>query len=364
MNRKSRPCPPRNRGFTLVELLVVMAIIGTLIGLLLPAIQAARESARKANCQSNLKQIGLGLQSYLAANNFFPPGQTESWKSAAFPLYSRCEFSWVVYCLPFMEQQVIYDQLTFAVEWGPLATANTHGPGTTTIPFLLCPSTSRRDSPRTDDDHCGDLNGNGTPAGPAYTNGDGPSYTGGNVNGGEGLAYMDYEGITGPHKGDVNATTGAQYSENDGVLLNTNTKTASYSSSGFSPSFPVQSDLIGPRKITDGLSHTFLVGEITGQARIYSGSTPINKVNGAWIYGTNVMNCGNQVNLMITHPVTGQQVPNAWINEAGMCSDHPGGAHALFCDGSVGFFDESTELSVLEALCSRDGAETVVDPSR
>jgi prepilin-type N-terminal cleavage/methylation domain-containing protein/prepilin-type processing-associated H-X9-DG protein len=49
------------RAFTLVELLVVIAVIAVLVALLLPAVQAARESARRAQCQSNLHQIGIGL---------------------------------------------------------------------------------------------------------------------------------------------------------------------------------------------------------------------------------------------------------------------------------------------------------------
>jgi len=64
----------RRRGFTLIELLVVIAIIGILAAMVFPVFARARESARKAVCLSNVKNIALAVQMYLADNNdTFPP---------------------------------------------------------------------------------------------------------------------------------------------------------------------------------------------------------------------------------------------------------------------------------------------------
>ena len=64
----------RRRGFTLIELLVVIAIIGILAAMVFPVFARARESARKAVCLSNVKNIALAYQLYLADYNdtFFP----------------------------------------------------------------------------------------------------------------------------------------------------------------------------------------------------------------------------------------------------------------------------------------------------
>ncbi|MFO0948330.1 MAG: DUF1559 domain-containing protein [Planctomycetota bacterium] len=63
----------KRSGFTLIELMVVIAIIGVLIALLLPAIAASREAARKTKCASNLKQLGVAFHSFHASHGRFPP---------------------------------------------------------------------------------------------------------------------------------------------------------------------------------------------------------------------------------------------------------------------------------------------------
>jgi prepilin-type N-terminal cleavage/methylation domain-containing protein/prepilin-type processing-associated H-X9-DG protein len=112
-----RSCGDRPRAFTLVELLVVIAIMGGLMALLLPAVQAAREAARRAECTSNLRQIGVALHNYHATHKAFPFGR--GWRrypGGRWLGWGCWPPGTLTYLLPFLEQQAIHDQIDFSID--------------------------------------------------------------------------------------------------------------------------------------------------------------------------------------------------------------------------------------------------------
>jgi len=94
-------------------------------------VQAARESARRAQCQNNLKQLGIALASYHDLYKVLPRG---GW------IATSANISWTSAILPHLEEKALYDSLSRGV---PYTHASNLAAGRTVLPVLLCPSSLR-----------------------------------------------------------------------------------------------------------------------------------------------------------------------------------------------------------------------------
>jgi prepilin-type N-terminal cleavage/methylation domain-containing protein len=126
----------RRRGFTLVELLAVIAIIGVLIGMLLPAVQRARESGRQTTCINNLKNMAVALCSYESSRKTFPPSANVIPVGSTLPNGTR--HAWSSYILPYIEEVELANRIDYSKVWnapGKNATAAMQN-----IQLYTCPS--------------------------------------------------------------------------------------------------------------------------------------------------------------------------------------------------------------------------------
>jgi prepilin-type N-terminal cleavage/methylation domain-containing protein len=123
------PAPAR-KGFTLVELLVVVAIIAVLLGLLLPAVQKVRQAATRTSCQNNLKQLGLALHNRASDVGAFPIYTTDTG-------YGHRGETWTVAILSQLEQGTVAALYDFSQLW--VHPANRQAVETQ-MKVFLCPS--------------------------------------------------------------------------------------------------------------------------------------------------------------------------------------------------------------------------------
>lgn len=295
----------KRRGFTLIELLVVIAIIAVLIGLLVPAVQKVREAAARAQCQNNLKQLGIGLHGCHDTNGMFPVGSGVA--------NSLC---WRVYVLPYVEQENIYkliDQGPGTWNGGP----NREGPNKLVhalnpVPVFNCPS----------------VPGDKRAANGSSTLADGRK-----------TYVSDYHGVAGP-KG-TNPVTGAAY-----LVQATPAGQGGFATQGLlgRDSKTRMADL------TDGGSNTLMVGEVSVK---WNNSLLIS--DGAdWLrgigFGNGMAGCRNVQNAINT-PYNGV------FNDISFGSLHPGGAQFVMGDGSVRFVRQSVSLVLYKSTASMNGGE-------
>ncbi len=216
----------RRSAFTLVELLVVIAIIGVLVAMLLPAVQSAREAARRTQCNNQLKQIGLAIQSYHDLIGHFPNGRTRT---------DEFSLAWTYAILPQLDEQTIYDAYNsdFPVHAEENAPAMRTG-----ISTYVCPSRRAPGADRDFDNNDQGAGANGEDRGVAVR-GDYAANAG--LEEDMGMEQNDYE----------------EGQENEDQAINFVEWHPDLSLVG--PIF--SNSRIPARRVTDGLSKTFVVGE-------------------------------------------------------------------------------------------------------
>ncbi len=325
------------RGFTLVELLVVIAIIGVLVGLLLPAVQAAREAARRIKCGNNLRQLGLGLHNFESTFKAFPSSLRPT------PVDANGLFNgWSVHAqiLPYLEQGNLFQQVDFNLPYSVQTAVSKER-----IPTFICP--------------------------------------------GEIRAKQRYDAAGSAVHFPVN------YAANQGPWLVFNPITREGSRGAFRHYEPTR-----PTQISDGLSQTLGLAECKAYQSYYRNASITNPTQPIFTSPADVCNAAGDFKLDGEHvewvdgkvhetgftttfppnakvlcDVAGARPDLDWVTQSEgrsatiptfaavtSRSYHPSGVQTVFMDGSVHFIGNSVDRALWQALSTRDGGEAAAVP--
>ena len=325
------------KGFTLVEMLVVISIITVLAALILPAVQNARESARRLQCQNRMKQVGLALIQFSTAKAKFPA--RGRWLDASVAKYMSSTantdwgspaHSWVVDVLPFLEQQEIHTRWSFTEAWN---SATNLALGGTFLKVLVCP----------DDDTVEAGEGNLSFA----------------INGG---FFPDYQQTTSPDDIDYNqssAGTGTSDCRDAGLAWPNWERSVSSITDGTTTTVLLAESLwVGYHDSDgDGTADSNWAYPLRGQFRSKQPSDAAASGSDATAY-----DAANNINI---NPSAGiseagydpvdDVTPTRSVNAHPPSSYHPGGVNVCFCDGHIQFISDHVDGRVWAKLITPRG---------
>ncbi len=306
-------------GFTLIELLVVIAIIAILIALLVPAVQKVREAAARAECQNNLKQLGLALHSFHDTNQVFP---ASGWTTAGPGNPAGKYVGWRPLTLPYIEQANLQKLYDFNSNWWEGT-----NPTSAAVPVKTyqCPSVPQRIEV---------LSAIAKPPRPAMT------FT-------NPIAPTDYEAIMGVQPASINPHLPV-------AIYNANNRFSVMSRNS-------RSKMVF---ITDGTSSTIMVVECAARPLVFRNGTANPSLSndqgigwadsegpfsfdGAAADGS-AEGCG---------PAGGCTYAMNKKNDNEPYSFHSGGGNFLFADGHVQFVTQSVTIPTFSALCTMNAQE-------
>lgn len=297
-------------GFTLVELLVVVAIIGILIGLLMPAVQSAREAARRMNCVSNLRQVGFATLMFHDSHRELPPiaYATVGWGHVR-PLPAgvfHAHFSPFIHVLPYVEQNNI--RVAYDITRPPTDPVNKEV-ASNPLSIFLCPSMP-------------------TPVAPTYS------------------AYSSYAFCRGNVEPENAAVSPLTWKPDDGAIISR------------------LSGKVRIADIRDGTTNTLIAGEMHYNLRGWTDRNGnVRSGNTNWVWGHPGQGC---VEASTSVPLnTLDYVPSSvamYFRKNGVYafrSSHANGGDFVFADGHTQFISQTIDFSVYQAIGSRSGAEVI-----
>jgi len=324
------------RGFTLVELLVVIAVIGILVGLLLPAVQAAREAARRVHCSNNLKQLGLAMHMHMDAKKGLPANGNYAWNGTA--IITKNAWSGMARILPYIEQENLFRGIDFSVSY-----SNQPGISSKRVATFMCPT---------------EINDKGFGADATFGNKYWPiNYALNNgtwaVMTGKSVGMRTGEGAFGPNftrrpadftdglsntfavaevKAFTRRVSGANNSATFVTPLQPPTNITSHSLATFNPNTFTHVEWV------DGKVHE------TGFTTVFTPNSKVALSDGATIYDVDLV--------LATEPNPGDTYAAVTSR-----SYHAGGVNTLLMDGSVHFVGNSIDLNAWRAFGTRAGSE-------